>query len=91
LECPETYFLLESSCTLANKGDEGTVSSRNDCTSECAQICCADFPSLRPVVKLQPSDVHKVSGIARYQDPLMLEDNRSDAKIIRTDTTMMNA
>jgi len=44
---------------------------------------------LRPVVKLEPRDVRKVSGIPCHQDPLLFKDNRSNAEIIRTDTTMV--
>lgn len=33
-------------------------------------------------------DIGKVTGVACHQDSLLFDDNRSDAEIIRTDSTM---
>ena len=50
----------------------------------------ADSPSLRPIVKLEPSDVRKISGIACHQDPSLFEDNCRDAEIICPDAAMLS-
>ena len=57
---------------------------------ESSELQC-ECPFSRPVFKLEPSNVHKVTGIAFHQDTLLFEDDGLDAVVIRTDTAMAKA